>query len=234
MRIAVMQPYFLPYLGYWGLLHAVDKFVILDDVAFIKRGWINRNRIALNGQPCWLTLPVQKASQNKLICEMEITPDTAWRDPMLTKLHHAYSKSPFYDRGSRLFSSLLYNATGNMREFVVGTIDRIAQELAITTEIIPSSRIFDKKGLHGQHRIIDICHSLGATEYLNLPGGESLYAKAEFHRNGIDLLFLETNSKVFDLVSGVINDPSLSILDTLMHNSLGRISDVISEYTWRT
>ena len=74
-----MQPYFLPYIGYWQLLRAVDTFVVLDDVNYINRGWINRNRIAVSGEPCWMTLPLIKASQNKLISEIDLLPDDGWK-----------------------------------------------------------------------------------------------------------------------------------------------------------
>ena len=83
MRIAVMQPYFLPYIGYWQLIRAVDTFVILDDVNYINRGWINRNRISIRGEPCWMTLPLVGASQNKLISEINLLPDDGWKSRLV-------------------------------------------------------------------------------------------------------------------------------------------------------
>ena len=79
MKIAIMQPYFFPYIGYWQLIHAVDHFVIYDDVNYIKGGWINRNRILINGKPAYITVPLHKASAFKRICDTDLQPSPFWR-----------------------------------------------------------------------------------------------------------------------------------------------------------
>src|SRR4051812_7809722 len=104
MRIAVMQPYFVPYLGYFQLLAAVDKIVLLDDVNFINGGWINRNRIRVNGQPHWLTLPLAQASQNRLINEINIVDDPAWKRKAVRTLELTYQEAPFVDQILPFFS----------------------------------------------------------------------------------------------------------------------------------
>ena len=90
MKLGIMQPYFLPYIGYWQLLNAVDQYVIYDDVNFINRGWINRNRILINGKPAYFNLPVLGASQNKLIREIKVNPDKKLMDKNLKTIELAY------------------------------------------------------------------------------------------------------------------------------------------------
>ena len=113
MKIAIMQPYFFPYLGYWQLMNIVDKFVIYDDVNYIKRGWINRNRILVEGKPFYIHVPVMKASQNKIINEMEVFVDSSLRKKELKTIELAYKKAPFFDsvypliKGKRQIASTL-------------------------------------------------------------------------------------------------------------------------------
>ncbi|MDR6194877.1 WbqC family protein [Siphonobacter sp. SORGH_AS_0500] len=110
MTLAIMQPYLFPYIGYFQLLNAVDKFVIYDDVAFINRGWINRNSILNNGKAQLFTVPLKEASQNKLIHEISIDTDQKWRDKLLKTIQQNYKKAPhfaavFPNSGSR-FSTI--------------------------------------------------------------------------------------------------------------------------------
>ena len=110
MRLAIMQPYFLPYIGYFQLMAAVDKFVLLDDVNFINRGWINRNRIAVNDEPYWITIPLAKASQNRLINELEIIDDPSWKRKVVRTVELNYKRAPFLDTALPLFSGMLEEA----------------------------------------------------------------------------------------------------------------------------
>jgi hypothetical protein len=218
MRLAVMQPYFLPYIGYWQLIAAVDKFVILDDVNYINRGWIARNRIACNGQPCWLTLPLQGASQNKLICELDIKHDDGWRSRMLKTIRQNYHKAPCFEPTFALFEGVLSDAQGNLSEYLAKSIAQVAKFMGVETEIIPTSRIFPKGNLKGSERIIDLCKRAGAAEYINPPGGRELYDPRDFHAAGIELSILCPQLVDLPLLSGVSDGTVLSILDMLMLN----------------
>lgn len=97
MKLAIMQPYFFPYLGYWQLINAVDKFVLLDDVNFIMRGYINRNSILLNGKSYLFSLPLEKPSQNKLINDSKLNFQHNDREKLLKTIQLAYKKSPFFN-----------------------------------------------------------------------------------------------------------------------------------------
>jgi len=229
VKVAIMQPYFLPYIGYWQLIAAVDKFVILDDVNYINRGWINRNRIAVNGSPHWMTLPLQSASQNKLICELDLVADDNWRVRLRRTVRHAYSKAPNLDFASALFDELLHQAHGNLSSFLFKTIVWLCSVFRIETEIVPSSRIFPKKGLTGSERLIDICKQLGATQYVNPPGGTELYKAHEFSEAKIMLCFLRPQLEYADLDCGSNDGTMLSILDTLMFNQVNEVVRCVFE-----
>lgn len=223
MKVAIMQPYFLPYIGYWHLVASVDKFVLLDDVNYINRGWINRNQIMVNGTPTWLTLPIQGASQNRLILELELTERKAWQPNFEKTIQHAYARAPYFKDGFALFKQIMGEMDGNLSESLSKSISSVVQIFKLTTEIVPTSRIFPKGGLKGQERILDICMSLGATEYVNAPGGHGLYEASAFLEAGVKLSFL-SEQFTNELRSGSTDGTPLSILDTMMYNSFLNIS----------
>ena len=110
MKIACMQPYFLPYIGYWQLINAVDKFVILDDVQYITKGWINRNKIYINGNDQWFTIPLECASRNKLINEIKILPHSEWFPKLSRTINYNYKNDKHYKEFYPLLEDiLLYN-----------------------------------------------------------------------------------------------------------------------------
>ena len=227
MHLAIMQPYFLPYLGYFQLMSAADKLVLLDDVNFINRGWINRNRIAVNGEPYWLTLPLAKASQNRLINEIEIVDDPMWKRKAMRTVELSYRSASFADEILPLFSDMLKEARGSLSVFLFHRLRQVADYLGINVRIEPTSTIYPKEGRTGQDRILDICRREGATTYINLPGGRDLYNPQAFAAAGIKLLFIEPNLDVLVLQHGGQEGPSLSILDLLMHNSPARLGDAV-------
>jgi hypothetical protein len=228
IRLAIMQPYFLPYIGYFQLMAAVDKLVLLDDVNFINGGWINRNRIAVNGVPHWLTLPLAQASQNRLISEIEIVDDPFWKRKTLRTVEVSYRGAPFVHHILPLFSDLLTEASGSLSTFLFRHLRKVADYVSIDTSIEPTSTIYPKQGRLGQDRILDICTREGATSYVNLPGGRNLYDPRLFASAGIELLFLEPNLQALALRHGGHEGPSLSILDLLMFNSVATIREAVA------
>ena len=230
MRIAIMQPYFLPYIGYWQLIKAVDKFVVLDDVNYINRGWINRNRISVSGEPCWMTLPLVAASQNRLISEIDILPDDGWKSRLLKKVDDSYQGESSFPATMQVFRELMGCAQGNLSVYLAATIQRMCDLLELAAEIIPTSRIFPKADLKGQHRILDICTRLGADQYLNPPGGRDLYDPELFAERGIKLMFLDASQSGIGLKSGSLSGEPLSLLDTLMMNPLADIRTAASNF----
>ncbi|MBU1427036.1 MAG: WbqC family protein [Gammaproteobacteria bacterium] len=229
-KLAIMQPYFFPYLGYWQLLAAVDTLVLLDDVNYINRGWINRNRIALNGEPTWLTVPLRGASQNKLICDIEIAPDDGWKKRMQRTLSTAYAKAPQSASVLALFEQWLAHADGNLSAALHHSITQVADAIDIKTTIVPSSGIYPKGELKGADRILDICQREGASVYVNPPGGRELYDAEAFRQAGIELMFLQPDLHQNELRTGASDGSVLSILDSLMHNPAEELAEAVKRF----
>lgn len=230
MKIAIMQPYFFPYLGYWQLMNIVDKFVIYDDVNYIKRGWINRNRILVEGKPFYIHVPVMKASQNKIINEMEVFVDSSLRKTELKTIELAYKKAPFFDSVYPLIKDIINTEQNRLSEYLIKSLHVIARYLQIETEFLISSQIRKNNNLKAQDKIIDICRVLEADEYYNAIGGLDLYSGKMFNENGIQLFFVNMNEISYKQYNNSFV-PNLSILDIMMFNSVEEIHKMLKEYT---
>ncbi len=194
MTLAIMQPYFLPYIGYMQLMDTVDKFVLYDDVAFINRGWINRNRLLVNGQEYMFTIPLKDASQNKRICEIELTNDPKWRGKLLRTIDQSYRKAPFYGAVFPLTEKMVNFAPETIADYIRHSFTELNPYLGITTEIVPSSTVYQNTDLKAQERILDICHQEQADHYINPIGGQELYSKTRFAETGIRLSFMQSRA----------------------------------------
>jgi hypothetical protein len=225
MRLAIMQPYFLPYIGYFQLMAAVDKLLLLDDVTFINGGWINRNRIAVQGKPHWITLPLAKASQNRLINKIEVVDDPLWKRKTIRTVELSYQGAPFAGQILPLLSEMLGEARGSLSTFLFFQLQRLAGHIGIPTQIEQTSVRYPKDALTGQRRILDICVREGASTYVNPPGGRSLYDAQSFASAGIDLLFLDSNFPALTLQYSSQEGPCLSILDLLMFNPVTAVRE---------
>lgn len=220
MKLAIMQPYVFPYIGYFQLINAVDTFVFYDDVTYIKNGWINRNRILLNGRDHYLTIPCKNASSYKLINEISFDQQSKnYRD--LTKtLQQAYKKAPHFNQVFPLIENILKTQTGNISILATKSIIDLCQYLEINTQFKTSSVSFaDTKGHERTDRIIAICKKENAHQYINAIGGRELYEKSYFHDKGIELNFI----KSLPVIYRQFNDEFvawLSIIDVLMFNSV--------------
>lgn len=230
MKVGIMQPYFIPYIGYWQLINAVDKYIIYDDVNYIKGGWINRNQILLNGKAHYINVQMHEASPNKKINEITINKNKMYINKNLRMIIAAYEKAPYFKEGYELIESIFYNEQNNLAKFITDSIKEVCHYLNITTEILISSEIVKNNLLKGQEKVIDICRSLGGTKYFNAIGGLNLYSYDEFIKYGIKLSFIKSNVieyKQFD------NEfvPNLSILDVIMFNSRNEITGYLKKYS---
>lgn len=226
MKVAIMQPYLFPYIGYWQLISAVDMFVIYDDVNFIKKGYINRNNILVNKKPYRFTLELLGASQNKLINEIEIGINGG---KILKTIEMAYKKAPFFKNVFPVIEEILNQEEKNLAKFIGYSLIKISKFLGIDKKFIYSSGIEKNYTLKGQDKIIDICKRLNAKIYINPIGGQELYSKEIFKANNIDLFFLKpiiVEYKQFD------NEfiPYLSIIDVMMFNSVNEIKNMLKSY----
>lgn len=216
MKIAIMQPYFLPYIGYFQLIKAVDKFVVFDDVNYINKGWINRNNLVVGGNKQLFTIPLLDASQNKLINEIIIVGEDKWKQKLLKKVEQSYRKAPFFEQVYALFCSLINTGLHKIVDLNVHAIRKICEYLEIQTEIVPTSALYNNRHLKGQDRILDICLQENSDTYINPIGGMELYDQHLFREHHIEIYFIKTLEMPYTQISDKYI-PSLSVLDVLMH-----------------
>lgn len=215
MILGIMQPYFLPYLGYWQLLAAVDRFVVYDDVQYIKGGWINRNRIKIGGEPNYISLQLDGASPNRRICDIALLEDRGWRGKLLRTVEQSYAGAPFLRETIPLFLDIVGRPEPDLAGFLLNQIKAVADHLAIDTDIVPTSRGYGNDALKGPARVIDICRRENANVYLNSLGGREMYLPGPFAEAGVELRFYSMRSLEYPQGKGVFR-PCLSILDVLM------------------
>jgi len=226
MKLAIMQPYFLPYIGYFQLIKAVNLFIIYDDVQFIKGGWINRNYILSNRNKSMFNLILKGASVNKLINEISVQTD---QNKLLKTIYHSYKKAPYFEFVYPLIENILDFEDKNLAKFIGNSIIHICNYLKIDTEIIYSSSMEKNDELKGQEKIIHICKLLNADTYINAIGGQDLYDKEAFKQSYIDLKFIKNNFTTYTQFKNEFI-PGLSILDVMMFNSVEEINKMLDNY----
>jgi hypothetical protein len=229
MKVAIMQPYFFPYIGYFQLIATSDVFLLHDDVQYIKGGWVNRNRILLNGEDRMITLPVQKSAYDLPINARSYVPDNQPYKDIINLIKQAYFKAPFFQQVFPLLNDLLIFADKNVARFNENLIRRIADYLGIKSKIIVSSGMEKNNELAGEPRVLEICKRLGATDYTNPIGGTDLYHQEAFQKQGIALHFLEAQNVRYQQ-RGEVWLPFLSIIDVMMFNSIEEIRVLLTQY----
>ncbi|QJW90727.1 WbqC family protein [Spirosoma taeanense] len=229
MTLAIMQPYFLPYIGYMQLMNAVDTFVLYDDVAFINRGWINRNKLLINGQEYLFTVPLKDASQNKRINEVHLADDPKWRGKLLKTIEQGYLKAPYYGTVMPLTEKIINFATDSIADLVHNSLVELNGYLGIGTKLIPSSAIYNNTHLKAQERILNICQQEHAARYINPIGGLDLYDKPTFAQAGMELKFIQAKRVEYPQFRNEFI-PWLSILDALMFNDVATVQAMLNEY----
>lgn len=189
--VAIMQPYLFPYIGYYQLVAAADIFVFLDDVNFIKRGFVNRNQVIdKKGNIIRITLPVQKASQNRQIREHFYASDNG---KTLKTIEHCYAGKPGYPTWIPLVRAILRgHADKRVSNLNEASIRNPLATLDNGTRFTRSSVLDPESSLVGEERILHLCQTLKADQYLNLPGGQNLYNPDLFAKCGIHLKFLDS------------------------------------------
>jgi hypothetical protein len=232
LKLAIMQPYFLPYLGYFQLMHEADRFVVYDDVGWIKGGWIHRNRIRVGDEGRWFTLPTRGASPNRSIHEVELGDLGPWRRKFTTQLAHAYAKAPQRDATLALVERICAHETDRVAELARHALTEVAGVLGIDVAWVPTSRRYQNADLAGQERVLDICAREGATRYVNPIGGVSLYDPGAFAARGIELRFLECHAPAYAQGKEPFV-PHLSILDVLFWNTPEQITPMLDAYALR-
>jgi WbqC-like protein len=252
MSIAIMQPYVFPYIGYFQLIYATDVFVFYDDVNFINRGWINRNRILVNGKDQLFTIPCKDASQNKLIKDVELADDPKSMQKLLATIQMAYNKAPYFndvypvventltaqnktflsfDNPTSPFPSLTYpvkylQKDASISGLAISSVTNICDYLGLKRVFKISSEEYENRELKKADRLIDICHIEKMAHYINPSGGKEIYTKEYFKLNNIDLGFLVPRPVDYVQFKNAFV-PWLSVIDVLMFNSKEDINNKI-------
>ncbi len=230
MKIGIMQPYFFPYIGYWQLINAVDRFVIYDNIQFTKKGWIKRNRILMNGKDKMISLPIKKDS-DYLDVNKRYLSETFEKDKtkIINQIKMAYCKAPEFDAVFPLIEGAVNCGKENLFDFIHATIKMVIDYLEIDTEIIISSDIGMDHSLMNRDRVIETCKTLDGEIYINPIGGVELYDKEEFSQNGIELKFIQTDKFEYKQYDNIFVQ-NLSIIDVMMFNSKEEIKIILNKY----
>lgn len=227
MKLGVMQPYFLPYIGYFQLLASVDQFIVYDNIKYTKKGWINRNRMLLNGTDAIFSLPLKKDSDALDVVNRELAVDFD-RTKLLNQFKGAYGRAPQFELTYPVLKRIVQHEDSNLFRYIHHSIVRLCEHLGIKTEIRISSELAIDHDLKGQDKVLALCKAAGADTYINTIGGVELYAKDDFRIQGINLRFIKV--RPFEYVQFVAPFvPWLSIVDVLMFNPLNTVRSCINE-----
>lgn len=226
MTIAIMQPYLFPYIGYFQLMNAVDEFVVYDNIQFTKKGWINRNRILVNGTDSYISLPLKKDSDYLDIKDRYLSDD--WineRKKMLNRITESYRKAPQFAMVFPLIEKIIMHEEKNLFKFIFHSIKLINGYLEIKTPLIISSSINIEHMLRAEKKVMALCKARNCNTYINPIGGVELYNKDEFKNEGIDLQFLKADNIHYQQFNNEFV-PFLSIVDVMMFNT----KEILQQY----
>ena len=221
MKLGIMQPYFFPYLGYFDLISCTDQWIVFDTAQYIRHGWVNRNRI-LHPTDGWqyIIVPTQHHDQKTPINEIRITDDGRWRDKLLGQLQHYKKKAPFFSTVVDLVSTCLYDTDGSLNQLNIRSLGRICAYVGIPFHHSLFSEMDLELGpVEGPGDwALRIMEALGASEYINPPGGVDLFDRSKFDAAGIGLT-IQTPVAFVYVCDDYKYEPNLSIIDVLMWNS---------------
>jgi hypothetical protein len=224
MKVGIMQPYFLPYIGYFQLIAAVDLFIVYNNIKYTKKGWINRNRMLLNGTDTNFSLPLAKDSDHLNVVDRKLSPDFN-RLKFLNQMRGAYIKAPEFNKVWPLLKKIVERNENNLFRFLYFSILEICNYLDIKTKIFLSSEVLIDHDLKGQDKVIALCKAVDATTYINTSGGIDLYSKEVFDRAGVQLKFIKSLPCEYEQLGNEFV-PWLSIIDVLMFNSVTDVKNI--------
>ncbi len=230
MILAIMQPYFLPYIGYWQLINAVDTFTIYDNIQFTKKGWLRRNNILIDGKKTLFTIPLEKSSDYLNVVDKYLAVNSVKQiHKILSQIKNSYRKAPYFKTSFPIIEDIFLNQEKNLFNYNLYGIRRICDFLDINTNIIISSKINIDHGLKSQDKVIAINKKLNTTKFINPIGGTELYDIKTFKKDNIELLFLKSEVPEYNQFNKTFI-PSLSIIDIIMFNSVEDIKNMLEKY----
>jgi len=231
MRIAILQPGYLPWLGFFDQELSVDLFVLYDDVQYDRRGWRNRNRIKTPKGPVWLTVPVeQKGKYHQLIREVKIDNTRPWKRKHLRTIETFYTKAPYFEKLFPQFERILAQEWEYLWELDLKVIEWLNELIGVKTPIVLASQL-SASGAKSE-RLLDICTKLGAKEYYSGAAAKYYLDIELFKRAGIEVFFQEYEHPVYPQLHGDFIS-HLSVIDLLMV-ALGETQRIIKSGTkWK-
>lgn len=242
MKIGIMQSYFFPYIGYFQLINACDKFVLYEHVSFRKKSWITRNRILDKGKgtPVYIQVPVQKQSSFKTIKEIGIVQNSDWKNKIVNLTNFNYKKAPFYNEVFEWLTKVIYLEEESLHDYNAKIIIALCKKIGIQTEIVFNNatehieyKLMQKKNIDNENvkseRVIELMQHFNASQFLNPIGGEALYDKSFFKSRGVGLSFLQPETLSYKQFEHQFI-PHLSILDVLFHNGFKKTQHLIHKY----
>ena len=227
MRLAIMQPYFLPYIGYFQLINAVDTFVVYDNIQYTKKGWINRNRFLRNHTDAVFSVPLKKDSDSLNVEQREIA-ESFDTTKLINQFRAAYHKAPCFSQAMPVIEAIIRHPETNLFRYIRQSIVAVCEYLNINTRIIDSSAVSIDHSLKAQDKVIAICEILGASVYINPIGGTALYSATTFADCSLDLRFLKPLPLEYPQF-GEPFVPWLSILDVMMFNRPEKIREYLAK-----
>lgn len=227
MTVGSNQPYLFPYIGYWQLMNISDIYVISDSMQYIRKGYINRNYMLFNGKRHLFTLEVLGVHTDTRINEVTVGTISP---KILRTITHTYKKAPYFEDVYPMIEQILSNNEKNLAKYVGYSMERVAQYLGIDTKFVYLSDLQGETSLRGQDRVIDLCKRVNADHYINAIGGQELYDRNDFLKEGIKLNFLKTGDIEYKQFNNEFV-PNLSIIDIMMFNSKEEIKEMLTKYT---
>jgi len=231
-RIAIMQPYFFPYIGYFCLIKQADSFILFDSSQFIRHGWIERNQILKqNGEPLYIKVPLLKYHRDTKINEIKINNDLPWKKKIIDQLGPYKKKAPNYSKVINLLYKVFELNTDSIVELNRFSLEIICQHLKITTPIIVWSEmnINIDPVYEPDDWALNISKALGSKIYYNAPGGVQFFNKKKYENSGIDLKFMKVLEAEYNQMSESFV-PNLSIIDVLMFCEVADIHRMMDNY----
>lgn len=232
MIIAIMQPYFFPYIGYWQLIHAADRFILFDDAQYMRHGWINRNRILKPGGGWqYIVIPLQKHDARESIKNIKAQPGEKWKELIVRQLAHYRKKAEYFEETSAIVTEILESESEqSITAINLAIIKRLCAALDIDTEIAVSSRQnFDYSRVTDPGEwALRMAEEMGASEYINPASGAELFDPKKFLASNIKLSFLKTKEINYPQYGGF--ESSLSIIDVMMFNGIQGTKAFLNEY----
>lgn len=221
-----MQPYFFPYIGYFQLMDSVDTFLFLDDVQYVERSWMNRNRIMAGRSPHWLSFPVHKAPRSTSMMQRRYLLGEE-SDKVLRQIRGAYGAYPHYSDIVPVIERIMRHPEPSVSVFNANLLRVLADHLGISCKFASASAMGNPRALRGQDRILDLCVTLGADTYINAIGGIGLYQEPQFTDAAIKLRFLRSTCRPLESEHDGPIHPS--IIDLLMRHGFDGVANLLDQ-----